>query len=67
MNCTWDIPLSQFICLTHINDHCSSLLLRSRLLRCDLCNGWFPKKIAKHDLPFLPYRFLLRSFMFVQA
>jgi hypothetical protein len=33
MNCTWDIPLSQFVWLTHINDHCSSLLLRSRLLR----------------------------------
>jgi hypothetical protein len=32
MNCTRDIPLSQFVWLTHINDHCSSLLLHPRLL-----------------------------------
>jgi hypothetical protein len=51
MNCTWDIPLSQFIGLNHINDHCSSFLLRSRFLRCYLCNGWFTKKLRNTLYP----------------
>ena len=46
VDCTCDIPLTQFIWLTHINDHYSSFLLCSRFLRCYLCNGWFTKKIG---------------------
>jgi hypothetical protein len=58
MDCTWDIPLSQFIWLTDINDYRSSFLLRPRFLRCHFYDCWFTKKITKHSLPFLDTDFL---------